>query len=239
MSLVYHKAIHTSVRQISEVWLNHSPPGLRAQCAVYSVCAGIHCRAVWFLGNLRLIAWGERGHVTKEHTLLERAREYNLDALGEIYDRYAPLVYAYIYRRVHDAHLAEDLTSEVFVRVLRAIQSQRFWRTSFRGWLYRIAHNLVVDHYRGQPAVPPLPLDEGLIQDGSGPDTEVAKRFSRQRLWKALQRLTPTQQQVISLRFGEQLTAREVAEVMDKSIGAVEALQHRALAALQRIMEEE
>jgi RNA polymerase sigma-70 factor (ECF subfamily) len=177
--------------------------------------------------------------VTNELTLLKRAREYNLDALGEIYDRYAPLVYAYLYRRVHDAHLAEDLTSEVFVRVLRAIQSESFWRTSFRGWLYRIAHNLVVDHYRGQPAVPPLPLDEGLVQDGDGPDVEVVKRFSRQRLWEALQLLTPDQQQVVSLRFGEQLTAREVAEVMDKSVGAVEALQHRALAALRRILEEQ
>ena len=177
--------------------------------------------------------------MTNEHTLLERARDYNLDALGEIYDEYAPLVYAYLYRRVQDARLAEDLTSEVFVRMLQAIRSERFWRTSFRGWLYRIAHNLAVDHYRKQPAAPHLQLDEELIQDGSSVDAEVAMRLSRQRLGPALQQLTPDQQQVLSLRFGQQLTAREVSEIMDKSVGAVEALQHRALRTLHRILEEE
>ncbi|NIR03623.1 MAG: sigma-70 family RNA polymerase sigma factor, partial [Gemmatimonadales bacterium] len=68
--------------------------------------------------------------------------------LGELYDRYAPRVYAYVYRRVSDAQLAEDLTGDVFLRVLQAVKSERYWQTSFQAWLYRIAHNLVVDHYR-------------------------------------------------------------------------------------------
>jgi RNA polymerase sigma-70 factor (ECF subfamily) len=177
--------------------------------------------------------------VTSEQILLERARAYDEDALGELYDQYAPLIYAYLYRRVHDAQLAEDLTGEVFVRVLQAIQSEQFWHTSFRGWLYRIAHNLVVDHYRKQPPVPMLALDEKLVAAQGDPDSALAEKLSRQGLLAAISQLTLDQQQVLVLRFGEQLAAREVAEVMDKSVGAVEALQHRALTALRRILKEE
>jgi RNA polymerase sigma-70 factor (ECF subfamily) len=174
--------------------------------------------------------------VTSEHTLLERARAYDADALGELYDQYAPLIYAYLYRRVHDAQLAEDLTGEVFVRVLQAIQSEQFWHTSFRGWLYRIAHNLLVDHYRKQPPVPMLALDEQLVAAQGNPDSALAEKLSRQDLLAAISQLTLAQQQVLALRFGEQLAAREVAEVMGKSVGAVEVLQHRALTSLRRIL---
>ena len=179
----------------------------------------------------------ERGRVT-EKRLLEQAQAFDEEALAKLYDQYAPRIYAYLYRRVQDAQLAEDLTGEVFLRVLQAIRSERFWHTSFRAWLYRIAHNLVVDHYRKRPPGV-VALDEQPIGDESE-DVEavLAERFSRQRLQEALRCLTPDQQQVIALRFGEQLTAREVAEVMGKSVGAVEALQHRALASLRRILEE-
>ncbi len=73
--------------------------------------------------------------MTDERVLLERAKQYDVEALGELYDRYAPRIYAYVYRPVSDAQLAEDLTGDVFVRVMRAIQSERFWSTSFQAWL--------------------------------------------------------------------------------------------------------
>ncbi len=180
----------------------------------------------------------ERGRVT-EKRLLEQARAFDEEALAKLYDQYAPRIYAYLYRRVQDAQLAEDLTGEVFLRVLQAIRSERFWHTSFRAWLYRIAHNLVVDHYRKQPPGV-VALDEQPIASDESEDVEamLAERLSHQRLQEALRCLTPDQQQVIALRFGERMTAREVAEVMGKSVGAVEALQHRALASLRRILEE-
>jgi RNA polymerase sigma-70 factor (ECF subfamily) len=177
--------------------------------------------------------------VTNEHTLLERAKQYDEAALGELYDHYAPRIYAYIYRRVSDAHLAEDLTSDVFVRVIQAIQSERFWHTSFQAWLYRIAHNLVADHYRRQSPATELELDERLVAAEDDPVAAVAERFSHRRLRAAISRLTSDQQQVLALRFGEGMAAREVARVMDKSVGAIEALQHRALAALRRVLGEE
>jgi RNA polymerase sigma-70 factor (ECF subfamily) len=182
---------------------------------------------------------GEQRHVTDERTLLKRARADDEDALGELYDEYAPRVYAYLYRRVQDAQLAEDLTGEVFVRMLLAIRARQSWHTSFRGWLYRVAHNLVVDHYRKQPPKPALALDERLVADEDDPESAVAERLSHRHLRSAISRLTPDQQQVLALRFGEQLTARETGEVMGKSVSAVEALQHRGLAALRRSLQKD
>jgi RNA polymerase sigma-70 factor (ECF subfamily) len=177
--------------------------------------------------------------LTNERALLERAKQYDEAALGELYDRYAPRIYAYTYRRVGDAHLAEDLTSDVFVRAIQAIQAEHFWHTSFQAWLYRIAHNLIVDHYRRQPPTVELELDEQMIAGDDSPASAAAERLFNQRLYGAINRLTPAQQQVLVLRFGEEMTARKTAEIMDKSVGAIEALQRRALASLRRILEKE
>lgn len=176
-------------------------------------------------------------HVTAEAALLRRAKAYDPEALADLYDRYAPRMYAYIYRRVGDAALAEDLTSELFVRVLRAIQSNRAWSTSFTAWLYRIAHNLVVDSYRRRPVVPSVALDETPdIPDENDPADVVQTSQDSERLRSALNHLTLEQQEVLTLRFGEGLTARRTAQIMQKTTGAVEALQRRALAALRRIL---
>jgi len=178
--------------------------------------------------------------VTDETTLLERAKALDEAALAELYDRYAPRMYAYIYRRVGDAALAEDLTGELFVRVLRAIRSRRPWRTSFRAWLYRIAHNLVVDHYRQQPPAAQVTLDEALSLVGDGdPAGDVETDRLHLELRTALRHLTPIQQEVLALRYGEGLTAKETGQAMRKTTGVIEALQRRALAALKRILARE
>jgi RNA polymerase sigma-70 factor (ECF subfamily) len=177
-------------------------------------------------------------HVTDENALLDRAKAYDPEALAELYDRYAPRMYAYIYRRVSDAALAEDLTSELFVRVLRAIRIKRAWRDSFLAWLYRIAHNLVVDVYRRQPPQV-ISLEDASAQAADDdPARETLEAMDRERLQGAIRRLTPDQQQVLALRYGEGLTARETARIVRKTTGAVEALQRRALAAIKRILAE-
>ena len=187
-----------------------------------------------------LIMRGSKGHVTDEADLFRRAKAYDPAALGELYDRYAPRMYAYIYRRVGDAALAEDLTGELFVRALQAIQGGRAWRDSLVAWLYRIAHNLVVDHYRRRPAAPALPLDEvALVVEGGNPAGVVEGALPGQQLRAALGGLTAEQQEVLALRFGEGLTARQAARVLRKTTGAVEALQRRALASLRRVLEKE
>jgi len=145
-------------------------------------------------------------------------------------------MYFYIYRRVSDPAAAEDLTSELFLRVLRSIRNERAWRGSFSAWLYRIAHNLVVDHYRRQPAEPSQPVDESLAAVDADPVVTTENALASERLRAAIGRLTPDQQEVLALRFGESLTAAETGQIMEKSTGAVEALQHRALASLRRIL---
>jgi RNA polymerase sigma-70 factor (ECF subfamily) len=177
--------------------------------------------------------------VYDEASLLERAREYDQVALGEIYDRYSRKIHSYIYRHLGDVHLADDLTAEVFLRMLDAVQSAKFARTSLSAWLYRIAHNLVVDHFRSQHQRKTELWDERLRAAVDDPTVVVEAQLAQQGLRAALSHLTQEQQQVIVLRFGEGLSAPQVAEVLDKSEGAVRALQHRALAALRRIMEEE
>jgi RNA polymerase sigma-70 factor (ECF subfamily) len=195
--------------------------------------------------------------VTDKADLLERAADevhpqtYDEAALSELYDRYAPKMYAYIYRRVGDAQVAEDLTGELFVRVLQAIQNGQSWQQSLRAWLYRIAHNLVIDTFRRRPASGDTSLDllDETLQTEAGngssagelnrlddPVYWVDKLDDQSRLASALHQLTPEQQQVLSLRFGEGLRTRQVAEIMDKTVGAVEALQRRALAALKRLL---
>jgi RNA polymerase sigma-70 factor, ECF subfamily len=175
-----------------------------------------------------------------ERVLLERAGRYDEAALGELYDCYAPRIYAYVYRRVGSATLAEDLTGDVFVRVIQAIRSKRLWRTSFRGWLYRIAHNVVVDHYRRQPQAVSVALDDVQLAAGGDSLPDLAQdALDRAWLRGAVRRLTPQQQAVLALRFGEGLTAREAALVLHKTTGAAEALQRRALAALRRLLERE
>jgi RNA polymerase sigma-70 factor (ECF subfamily) len=175
-------------------------------------------------------------HVTEE-SLLERARNLDTDALAELYDRYAPKVYAYLYRRLDDAALAEDLTGELFLKVLQAIRSGRAWRESFRAWLYRIAHNLVVDHYRHRPPTPLVPVNEDIAAAECGdPVGTVEDALERARIRAALVQLTPEQQEVLALRFGEGLKTQQVAQVMGKTPGAVEGLQRRAVASLRRIL---
>jgi len=96
----------------------------------------------------------------EQQALLEKASRADTAAVGEIYDQYAEKIYAYIYHRVGQAELAEDLTGQVFVRMLEAIRSGQAWKTSFSGWLYRIAHNLVIDHYRRRSRASFVDIDE-------------------------------------------------------------------------------
>ncbi|MFQ6057389.1 MAG: sigma-70 family RNA polymerase sigma factor [Anaerolineae bacterium] len=173
-----------------------------------------------------------------EKRLLERAREYDPVALGQIYDQYSVKIYNYIYYRLGDARLAEDLTADVFLKMLEAVKASAAWKISLSGWLYRIAHNLVIDYFRRQPRREALPLDERLIAAQNSPAIGLESVLAQQRLRAAISRLTEDQQQVIILKFVEDMSNAEVAEILGKSEGAVKALQHRALAALRRIMGE-
>jgi len=170
--------------------------------------------------------------------LLARVQDYDPAALATVYDLYAGRIYNYIYYRLGDAGLAEDLTGTVFAKMLEAIRSDKAWSSSFSGWLYRIAHNLLVDHFRrSQQSMEPL-VAESLQARGQDPASLVERRCEHERLRQALSVLTEEQAQVIVLKFAEGLSNAEVARAMGKSEGAVKSLQFRALAALRRRLEE-
>lgn len=171
--------------------------------------------------------------------LLEKAREYDPAALGVIYDRYSTRIYNYIYHRVGDAHLAEDLTASVFTKMLEAIRSAKLWRTSFSGWLYRIAHNMVVDYYRSGRKDSDLPLEERFVTLRGDPVKSLDVSLAQAQIRKAIGQLTPEQCQVILLKFAEGMSNTEIAEIMGKTEGAIKSLQHRALDALRRVLADE
>lgn len=167
---------------------------------------------------------------------LWQAWKFDRAALAGIYDEYYPLIYRYIYRRVGGVQTAEDLTAVVFQRFLEAIKTDAGPQHDPRAWLYRVAHNLVVDHYRRQQYRQHLPLEETLMITGDNPEQTTSKALATEQLREALGHLTPEQQQVVSLKFLEGLSNAEVAAVMEKPVGAVKSLQHRGLVALQRLL---
>ncbi len=158
----------------------------------------------------------------------------NGDYLGTVYDEYHPLIYRYIYRQVSDVEVTRDLTADVFHRLLKALQKGNGPRQDTKAWLYRTAHNIIVDYYRRQQYRDHLPLYEGIIDGDMDPSHAAETHLATERMRQALRQLTPDQQQVIALKFLAGLTNHEAAEVMKKPVGAVKSLQHRALAALQR-----
>ena len=168
-----------------------------------------------------------------EIPILDRA------GLAAIYDEHYPLIYRYIYRQVGDVELTRDLADEGFHRLLRSVQKQKHPGQHLKAWLYRTAHNIVVDHYRRQQHRQHLPLDEELIDADDDPAQTAERRASAARVRAALHKLTPQQRQVIALKFLEELSNQEVAAVLSKPVGAVKSLQHRALAALQRHLDPE
>jgi len=174
-----------------------------------------------------------------ERGLLERASRADPEAIGALYDRYVVRIYNYIYHRVGQADLAEDLTSQVFARMLEAIREGRAWRTSFSGWIYRIAHNLVIDHYRRRGRAAFVELEEAspLISDEADPLRKVEARLESEHLRAALGKLTEEQAEVIALRFLDEFSIAEVAAMMNKTEGAIKALQYRAVLALRRVMQ--
>jgi RNA polymerase sigma-70 factor (ECF subfamily) len=168
--------------------------------------------------------------------LLERARTFDQKALGEIYDLYSDALYAYAFKHVGSTQLAEDLVAEAFQRFLKALKIGGGPTDHLQAYLYRITHNLITDTFRREPP-PPLKLQEDRLgEEDQEPAGIISERQEADLVRRALRLISPEQRQVIVLRFLEGWSTQEIARVMEKSIGAVKAQQHRGLAALQRIL---
>lgn len=171
-----------------------------------------------------------------QEELLARAKRLDMEALAEIYDLYNLGLYGYALRLLGDVELAEDCVAETFSRFLQALHSGKGPRTYLQAYLYRIAHNWITDQYRRQP-IPPLSLDENLhTSSGMLPEQEVVENIQKEKVRAALLHLTPDQRQVIMLKYYGGWGNKEVAAALDKPLGAVKSLQHRALGALKRML---
>lgn len=171
---------------------------------------------------------------SNEQALLNGARAFDQTTLGMIYDRYSPGIYRYALRLTGDECQAEDCLADTFMRFLKALYAGQGPRDHLQAYLYRIAHNWITDYYRRQPP-PQLELDERLPgDDGDLPERQAERHLEQSRVRLALRTLTPDQRQVITLRFSEGWENDEVAAALEKPVGAIKALQHRALIMLRK-----
>jgi RNA polymerase sigma-70 factor (ECF subfamily) len=176
-----------------------------------------------------------------DDTLL-RARKLDSKALAQIHDRYYPEVYRYVRFRLENQDVVEDITSEVFLRLLDALHRSRGPETSLRGWLLGTASNLVNDHLRRIYSRPVENLEgNAVVEELGGEDSpenfyEVSTKIRQVR--DAIRKLTAEQQHVLALRFAEDRSLDETAQIVGKTVTAVKALQFRALASLRRLLDE-
>ncbi|CAG0926797.1 ECF RNA polymerase sigma factor SigX [Thermoflexales bacterium] len=172
--------------------------------------------------------------VQDELTLLSRARQLDPEALAHIHDTYYTSIFRYVVFRVSDHATAEDLTSEVFTRLLTALRDKHAPQNTLRGWLYGVAARVVSDHHRQTYRTPQVELDESLASTNPDPADIVEGKLTRESVQRAMQDLTEEQRHVLSLRFGSDMPIQDVARALGKSEGAIKQLQARAVAALAR-----
>ncbi len=170
--------------------------------------------------------------------LLERLKRFDRQTLAELYDQYSPGLYRYAYRLLGDEDTAEDCVAETFSRFLQVLSAGKGPQAFLQAYLYRVAHNWITDFYRRRP-MQQVELVEELPSSEPHPEDRVADHLLQGRVRAALLRLTPEQRQVILLKYMEGWENDQVAACMNRPVGAIKALQHRALAALRRLLKEE
>ena len=174
-----------------------------------------------------------------ESRLVKLAKSGEAEAFASLYDGYFERIYRYVYFRVADEQTAEDLASQVFLKAWENLGRYKPSGAPFLAWLYTIARNAVIDHYRTRKETVALDDVIGLASPGTAPDEQVQLHFETASLRVALKTLTDDQQQVLILKFIAGLGTDEIARQLGKRAGAVRALQMRALQALNKLLEEE
>jgi RNA polymerase sigma-70 factor, ECF subfamily len=169
-----------------------------------------------------------------EAQLLAGARQFDQQSLSQLYDQYSPRLFTYAVRRLGNVSLAEDCVADTFDRLLKELKKQRGPRNYLQAYLYRVAHNWITDFYRRTPAEEEL-SEEMVNPANANTANLVEDHLKMMQLRKALNCLTPIQQQTLALRYLEELSLDETAVVLQRPVGAVKALQHRALSALRKI----
>jgi RNA polymerase sigma-70 factor (TIGR02952 family) len=175
----------------------------------------------------------------RQSELVIQAKAGDAEAFGHLYETYLDRIYRYIYFRVTDEQTAEDLISQVFTKAWENLDRYQPSGRPFIAWLYTIAHNTVIDHYRTRKDTVAIENTISLASDAPSPHEQVELHFEADNLRAALQTLTPEQQQVVVLKFISGMSTDEIAGQLRKSAGAIRALQMRALQALAKQMEKD
>ena len=175
--------------------------------------------------------------MVNEEYIVQQAVNGNQTAFTQLYDMYFDRIYRYIYVRLRRQDEAQDLTQEVFIKALKAIGSYKIGKTPFASWLFRIAHNQVIDHVRKRKKGTETSLDEVPPTVGcEDPVTMIEQKFEVAQLNAAVMELSPAQKEVISLRFIADLPIADVARILGKSEGTVKALQFAGTASLRKLL---
>jgi len=174
----------------------------------------------------------------EEAQLIDEAKSGDSQAFAKLYDAYVERVSRYIYFRVSEAIDTEDLVSQVFLKAWENLDRYKIGTSPFIAWLYTIARNLVIDHYRTKKDSLPLEEAIALPSDMEMPDEEAQTRFDLQAMRDALQFLTSDQQQALILKYIAGLPNDSIAKIMNKQEGTVRGLQMRALQTLSKYMRE-
>ena len=172
-----------------------------------------------------------------ERPLVDAARTGDEIAVAELYNAYFPRVYRYMLARIGNVGDAEDLTEEVFIRVLDALGRFEWREAPFSAWLFRIAHNAIISHQRRDGARGRhAPLSPTLPMNTQGPEEMVEARLTLEEVMRATENLPEAQRQVIALRFGAGLSVAETARALGKGEGNVKVIQHKAIAKLRDLL---
>jgi RNA polymerase sigma-70 factor (ECF subfamily) len=172
--------------------------------------------------------------VQDEENLVRRAQQHDQAALTQIYEENFDRIYRYIVLKIGERTEAEDMTQQVFLSAFKSISSFKWKGRPFSAWLYRIAHNQIVDYFRKKSKRATVPLDESLPNGGNDPQLTAELNLAIESLVSATSKLTKAQREVISLRFAGELPVAQVARIMGRSEGAIKALQHSAIVSLRK-----
>ncbi len=171
-----------------------------------------------------------------EENLVRQAKRGDKEAFARLYEEHFDKIYRYSVLRIGDRTEAEDVTQQVFLKALQSISSFNWKGTPFAAWLYRIAHNQVVDYLRKKAKQQVTDFDESRTSSVDNPQKMAEHSADVEQLFIATRQLTKAQREVISLRFAGGLSVAEVAKIMGKSQGAIKALQHSGILALRRVL---
>jgi RNA polymerase sigma-70 factor (ECF subfamily) len=175
--------------------------------------------------------------IFSDQELVSRARGGDPNAVAELYRLHSPAVFRYCYFRVQDRETAEDLTGEVFVKMVEGLPRYQERGVPITAWLFRIAHDRVVDHHRRWVHRQTDPISDGLETTEAGTEAQALESSEREHVWKLIGTLTEEQRTVIQMRFVEGLSLEDCAHALGKTTGAIKALQHRALRQLAQKLE--